>query len=162
MKGQCPKCNGLFNAKPEWIGHQARCPHCQEMITVQPIQASQPNPPEELKVPILDSTPSNEQNQQATIGHAPKVTVEQAPQFTTEQAPKAAAEQTTKAKDFDPELPPSIKMLNEMAASPSTKLLLVALKACGYLCALPPVLSLLGTLFNFSFGKFFQEFIVDD
>lgn len=145
MKGQCPKCNGLFNAKPEWIGHQARCPHCQEMITVQPIQASQPAPPEELKVPILDTLPSNEQNQPASIGDTPKITAEQAPKIT--------AEQTPKAKDFDPELPPSIKMLNEIAASPSTKLLLVALKACGYLCALPPVLSLFWTLFHFNIGS---------
>ena len=137
MKGQCPKCNGLFNAKPEWIGQQARCPHCQEMITVQPIQASQPNAPAELKVPILDSTPSD--------GQIPKVT--------TEQIPKMTAEQTQKAKDFDPELPPTIKMLNEMAASPSSKLLLVALKAGGYLCALPPVFSLFWALFHFNFGS---------
>jgi hypothetical protein len=137
MKGQCPKCNGLFNAKPEWIGKQARCPHCQEMITVQPIQATQPNAPAELKVPILDSTPSDEQ----------------IPKVTAEQIPKVTAEQTQKAKDFDPELPSSIKMLNEMAASPSSKLLLVALKAGGYLCALPPILSLFWGLFHFNIGS---------
>ncbi len=161
MKGQCPKCNGLFNAKPEWIGQQARCPHCQEMITVQPIQASQPNAPAELKVPILDSTPSDEQIPKVTTEQIPKVTAEQIPKVTfeqipkvtTEQIPKVTAEQTQKAKDFDPELPPSIKMLNEMAASPSSKLLLVALKAGGYLCALPPVLALFRALFHFNFGN---------
>ena len=105
MKGQCPKCNGLFNAKPEWIGQQARCPHCQEMITVQPIQASQPNAPAELKVPILDSTPSDEQIPKVTAEqipkvtteHIPKVTFEQIPKVTSEQIPNVTAEQTQKA-----------------------------------------------------------------
>ena len=38
MKGQCPNCNGLFEAQPEWIGQQAQCPHCKAMITVQALQ----------------------------------------------------------------------------------------------------------------------------
>jgi hypothetical protein len=84
---------------------------------------SEPNPQNELKVPVLDPQPSSEQ-------------------------PK-------KEQDFDPELPPVIKMLHESAASPSSKLLLVALKAGGYLCAIPPILALIGFLGSFGLWTLF-------
>ena len=84
---------------------------------------SEPNPQNELKVPVLDPQPSSEQEK--------------------------------KGKDFDPEIPPMIKMLHESAASPSSKLLLLALKAGGYLCAVPPILSLLGFLGHFSLWTLF-------
>ena len=69
--------------------------------------------------------------------------------------PQPSSEQQKKEQDFDPELPPVIKMLHESAASPSSKLLLVALKAGGYLCAIPPILSLLGFLGHFSLWTLF-------
>ena len=69
--------------------------------------------------------------------------------------PQPSSEQQKKEQDFDPELPPVIKMLHESAASPSSKLLLVALKAGGYLCAIPPILSLLGFLAKFSLWTLF-------
>ena len=69
--------------------------------------------------------------------------------------PQPSPEQEKKNQEFDPELPPVIKMLHESAASPSSKLLLVALKAGGYLCAIPPILSLLGFLGHFSLWTLF-------
>ncbi len=84
---------------------------------------SEPNPQNELKVPVLD--------------------------------PQPPIEQEKKGKDFDPELPPAIKILDEAAASPSTRLLLVALKAGGYLCAVPPILSLIGLLCKFGLWTLF-------
>ena len=84
---------------------------------------SEPNPQNELKVPVLDPQPSSEQEK--------------------------------KKQDFDPEIPPMLKMLHESAASPSSKLLLVVLKAGAYLCAVPPILSLLGFLGHFSLWTLF-------
>ena len=84
---------------------------------------SEPNHPNELKVPVLDPQPSSGQEKNG--------------------------------RDFDPEIPPSIKMLDEAAASPSNRLLLVALKGGAYLCAVPPVLSLLGFLGHFSLRTLF-------
>ena len=69
--------------------------------------------------------------------------------------PQPSPEQEKKNQEFDPELPPVIKMLHESAASPSSKLLLVALKAGGYLCVIPPILSLLGFLGHFSLWTLF-------
>ena len=69
--------------------------------------------------------------------------------------PQPSSEQEKKNQEFDPELPPVIKMLHESAASPSSKLLLVALKAGAYLCAVPPILSLLGFLGHFSLWTLF-------
>ena len=64
-------------------------------------------------------------------------------------------EQSQKTKDFDPEIPPIIKTLDAAAASPSSKLLLVALKACAYLCILPPFLALFACIFSFSMSNLF-------
>lgn len=58
-------------------------------------------------------------------------------------------------QDFDPELPLVIKTLDAAAASPSSKLLLVALKACAYLCILPPFFAFFVCLFCFSIGYLF-------
>jgi DNA-directed RNA polymerase subunit RPC12/RpoP len=36
IKCQCPKCKESFEAENEWIGQQAECPYCEEMIVIQP------------------------------------------------------------------------------------------------------------------------------
>ncbi len=35
FKAKCPLCNGTYQAKPEWIGKQAPCPHCHQRIVIQ-------------------------------------------------------------------------------------------------------------------------------
>ncbi len=35
FKAKCPLCNGTYQAKPEWIGKQAPCPHCHQRIIIQ-------------------------------------------------------------------------------------------------------------------------------
>lgn len=49
MQGQCPKCKGIMEMQPEWIGRQAQCPYCKELFIVQgamnPMQYQAPNPP---------------------------------------------------------------------------------------------------------------------
>ena len=59
------------------------------------------------------------------------------------------------AQDFDPEIPQVIKTLDAAAASPSSKLLLVALKAGAYFCILPPFLALFVCIFSFSLTNLF-------
>ena len=38
FKAKCPLCNGTYQAKPEWIGKQAPCPHCHQKIIIQPVE----------------------------------------------------------------------------------------------------------------------------
>lgn len=85
---------------------------------------SDPNQPNELKVPILDQQTDSAQNK--------------------------------KARDFDPEIPYFLKQMDESAASPSSRLLLVALKAGAYLCAVPPILSLLKFIFRLGIANLFS------
>lgn len=35
FQAQCPLCKGLYQAQPEWIGRQATCPHCHQVIVIQ-------------------------------------------------------------------------------------------------------------------------------
>lgn len=35
FKAKCPLCNGTYQAKTEWIGKQAPCPHCHKRIVIQ-------------------------------------------------------------------------------------------------------------------------------
>ena len=86
---------------------------------------SEPNSPNELKVPVIEP-----QLQQ------------QPPQF---QNPSAST----------PEMSPIIKTLDEATSSPSTRFLLVALKIAAYLCILPPLLSLLHSLLYMGLNKYF-------
>ena len=68
----------------------------------------------------------------------------------------AAEEGKDGGSEFDPELPPFLQHLDDAAVSPSSRLLLVALRLCGYLCALPPF----AALFNFLWRCTFQNIFV--
>jgi len=35
IKVQCPLCKGMYRAQLEWVGKQAKCPHCHQKITIQ-------------------------------------------------------------------------------------------------------------------------------
>ena len=55
FKAKCPLCNGTYQAKPEWIGKQAPCPHCHQRITIQ-ADETEPVP---LAMPILSEKDDN-------------------------------------------------------------------------------------------------------
>lgn len=38
IKGQCPKCNGVYQAPEEWIGKEAECPFCKADIIIQTVE----------------------------------------------------------------------------------------------------------------------------
>ena len=75
FKAKCPLCNGTYQAKPEWIGKQAPCPHCHQKIIIQadeteaaplvvPILSDKDDnsKPAELVVPMLTNNPTIDDN----------------------------------------------------------------------------------------------------
>ena len=41
IKCQCSMCKEFFETEQEWIGQQAQCPYCQQIITIQPVGMKQ-------------------------------------------------------------------------------------------------------------------------
>ena len=41
FQAQCPLCKGLYQAQPEWVGKQATCPHCHQIIVIQQTNSEQ-------------------------------------------------------------------------------------------------------------------------
>ena len=58
FQAQCPLCKGIYQAQPEWIGKQATCPHCHQIIVIQQTSAEQ----QPALTPVYPSAASNAQN----------------------------------------------------------------------------------------------------
>ena len=58
FQAQCPLCKGLYQAQPEWIGKQAACPHCHQIIVIQQTNSEQ----QPVLTPLSSADNDNSQN----------------------------------------------------------------------------------------------------
>lgn len=58
FQAQCPLCKGIYQAQDEWIGRQASCPHCHQIIVIQQTSAEQ----QPVFTPVSPTSNANAQN----------------------------------------------------------------------------------------------------